>query len=560
MKPADRDRMISFLNNNLNVMFIGRHGVGKTEMAKSVFNEYYGEVGKDWLYLSAPTMDPWVDLVGIPHEVTDADGTKYLDFVRPKPFAEGTVKAIFLDEYNRAHKKIVNATMELIQFKSINGTQFPNLQVVWVAVNPSEDTQEDHEKTYAVEQLDPAQQDRFQIHWEVPYEVSEAYFIEKYGKLIGTGACQWWRELPDSKKDLVSPRRLEYAIQNLLAKLPINKYVLHPSTHPGKLARAVQYGSPMMVLEGLLKKHTPEKKYRHFFKDPNNFRAVHKDVSSNPELAGRVLRYMTPEQVVKLLTEEKKIETLVFDKQPTIFKEVIDALATGSSHTAIKNRALYAQRNLKNLANQAPKEASQLISSSLSVSENVTAQISTCKANDLEFDTEKMDKDPLSVEINVVDDLAYKKMDCSLVLSNIKIAQDILNDSASSSMDRQSHFAALANCLPSDISTNLAKALLTTADMFVRRSRASKITSSPSVTAIIQTALFTLSKSIPYEPAQKSERLFNIIKSSYPNLFVKYFSIISYGVLKGESDFESLANSLYLRHIEELGPDDDNTL
>ena len=44
-----------------------------------------------------------------------------------------------MDEFSRAHKKVRNAVMELIQFKSINGRKFKNLKIVWAAINPDDD-------------------------------------------------------------------------------------------------------------------------------------------------------------------------------------------------------------------------------------------------------------------------------------------------------------------------------------------------------------------------------------------------------------------------------------
>jgi hypothetical protein len=192
-----------------NVILEGFHGTGKTESVKQVFNELYGKQGEDWLYFSAATMDAWVDFVGVPREVTDADGTTYLDLIRPRAIAKGTVKAIFFDEFNRAPAKTRNAVMELLQFKSINGRELPNLEIIWAAINPDDDD------TYDVERLDPAQKDRFHVHVKIPYDVSTEYFFEKYGR-IGEYACDWWKKLKTEDKRMISPRRLDTAVQMFL--------------------------------------------------------------------------------------------------------------------------------------------------------------------------------------------------------------------------------------------------------------------------------------------------------------------------------------------------------
>ena len=194
-------KMDLWIEKNYNVILEGKHGVGKTEIIKQKFEEHK----LNWLYFSASTMDPWVDFIGIPREKKE-NGIEFTELVRPKYLAEDSIDAIFLDEYNRAPKKIRNATMELIQFKSINGKKFNRLKFIWVAINP-----EDDESEYDVEKLDDAQRDRFQIYYKVPYAVSIEYFHKKYGEK-GVIGIKWWNALEDDKKKLISPRRLDYCL------------------------------------------------------------------------------------------------------------------------------------------------------------------------------------------------------------------------------------------------------------------------------------------------------------------------------------------------------------
>jgi hypothetical protein len=81
-----RDEKLDFwLKNGFNVLFVGKHGVGKTAMIKECFTRNGLVLGETFLYFSAATLDPWVDLVGVPKERVSEDGTPYLDLVRP-PF------------------------------------------------------------------------------------------------------------------------------------------------------------------------------------------------------------------------------------------------------------------------------------------------------------------------------------------------------------------------------------------------------------------------------------------------------------------------------------------
>jgi hypothetical protein len=192
-----------WIKNNLNVLLVGDHGVGKSAHIISAFNR----ANLRWKYFSGSTMDVWTDLVGTPKEVKDESGSSYLGFIRPKEFEDDAVDAIFIDEFNRSAPKVRNACMELIQFKSINGRKFNNLKFVWAAINPY-----DEESTYDVDRLDPAQQDRFQVLYTLPNDPDEDYFTATFGS-IGQKAVKWWNYIPEEHQPLVSPRRLQYAIE-----------------------------------------------------------------------------------------------------------------------------------------------------------------------------------------------------------------------------------------------------------------------------------------------------------------------------------------------------------
>jgi len=202
----DNKKLDFYLKNNLNVLVAGKHGVGKTSQVIDCF----ARNNVNYLYFSGSTMDAWVDLVGLPKEKTE-NGISFTTLVPPESMAKGQVEAIFIDEFNRAPKKVRNALMELIQFKSINGRKYPNLRVVWAAVNP-DDANLDGLK-YDVEPIDPAQLDRFQIQTTVPYEVEVEYFVGKYGNIVGNIACNWWNQLETKQKNVVSPRRLDEALK-----------------------------------------------------------------------------------------------------------------------------------------------------------------------------------------------------------------------------------------------------------------------------------------------------------------------------------------------------------
>lgn len=256
IKDADLD---FWVKNKLNVCLVGERGVGKTSI---VLDAWARNGINNFLYFSGATLDPWVDFVGIPKEAVDEKGTKYLDLVRPRAFAYDNVRAIFIDEYNRSHAKIRNAAMELIQFKSINGKKFNNLEMVWIAINPFDEA----EKSYDVDRLDPAQQDRFHIYAEVPYKCSPAYFKGKFGE-DGISAVAWWNKLSKENQKLISPRRLDYALEIFKNGGNVN-FVLDERINRGEFIQAIQHGpiqesfkKAVSAMDGL--------KVREFFKNPN---------------------------------------------------------------------------------------------------------------------------------------------------------------------------------------------------------------------------------------------------------------------------------------------------
>lgn len=201
MAVIDVGRLKKYLSLNYNVLLMGAHGVGKTESLKQVFESE----NLRWKYFSASTLDPWVDFVGTPRPIQRPGKTDVLGLVRPQYIEDDEVDAIFFDEFNRAPDKVINAVMELIQFKSINGHKLKNLRVIWAAINPS-----DEEETYAVNHLDPAQLDRFHVKINVPFEVDDDYFNKKYPE-TGQYFIKWWRDIPMDIRKEISPRRLDYA-------------------------------------------------------------------------------------------------------------------------------------------------------------------------------------------------------------------------------------------------------------------------------------------------------------------------------------------------------------
>jgi hypothetical protein len=300
--PANYD---SWIVNKRNVLFTGKHGIGKTETVKEKFDEHYGK--GNWLYFSASTLDPWVDFVGVPKEVFDPiTHESYLDLVRPKLFQTDSVRAIMIDEYNRAAPKVRNAVMEILQFKSINGKKMENLEVIWAAINPDDDD------SYDVEKLDPAQRDRFHVHVELPYAVNREFFTKRYGA-IGNTACDWWDALEDDVKDEISPRRLSYVLDEYLVGGDLS-YILPASVSVHQLVTQLADGAPAEKLKALfLEKNDAASKEA--FESENFYFATEALILNDKSYQTYFVQHFPKEKLIKTFLSHSTIRRHIMDTE-----------------------------------------------------------------------------------------------------------------------------------------------------------------------------------------------------------------------------------------------------
>lgn len=184
--------------NGLNVLMESLHGVGKTAAVADLAKRH----GIRVKYFSCATLDPYTDLVGIP--VPNADQTN-LKMVRPHEV--DNCEMIFFDELNRAESKVMNAVLEIINQRTINGEPLPDLRCCWAAINPTEG--------YDVAELDPALRDRFDIYQALTPNPDVKYMVSEGIPEPIAQACVDWYNGHDRDKPLdemgpsyISPRRL----------------------------------------------------------------------------------------------------------------------------------------------------------------------------------------------------------------------------------------------------------------------------------------------------------------------------------------------------------------
>lgn len=356
-----------WVKNKQNVLFVGRHGVGKTAIVKDTF---YG-LNLNYRYFSAATMDPWVDFIGIPrekvkdeypedfriirelacidfsiaaewvmsnwklsennarriveHALNRKEPMNYLDLLRPEVFADGSIQALFFDEFNRSHKKTRNAVMELIQFGSINGHRLPNLLCVWAAIN----SEEDPELSYDVEKLDPAQLDRFHVCVEMDYKPNKSWFTNKYGKKVADAAIEWWGELTPELQNLVSPRRLEYALNAHDINGDIRD-VLPEDCNVAKLISALETGSVVERLEYFMRDNKVEEA-RAFLANDNQCTSAMKHIILVKTLLDWFAKLLPKEKISKYMAENDDFSKYVIENSKdvsdfySVCRQIVDA-------------------------------------------------------------------------------------------------------------------------------------------------------------------------------------------------------------------------------------------
>ncbi len=316
-----------WIENNLNVLFYGKHGVGKTSMIIDAFEKN----NLKYKYFSASSMDPWVDFIGVPKQIEDEKGA-YLDLVKPKEFRDDEIQAIFFDEFNRSHKKVRNAVMELIQFKSINGCKFPNLRVVWAAINP-EDSDSESDLSYDVDKLDPAQKDRFHIHIQIPYKPHKPYFVEKYGKEMSDNAIEWWDSLSSETKDRISPRRLQFALDCFIKGGDLS-HILPGDSNVSKLVSNLKFGSPEKEFAKILASKDTEA-LKNFINKNDVYEDIRPLIIKHKE---ETIHLLDEEKVVSLISQGTVISRFIFSNFSK-FESIINNIAQHSTNRILKNKA-----------------------------------------------------------------------------------------------------------------------------------------------------------------------------------------------------------------------------
>ena len=201
-----------------NIMLVGKHGIGKSQMIKSIANDFDGVC----ITIEGGTLKEG-EITGLPYQYKDDEGKTKFRFLpyyaieriqneekrlyllkhknadtnyllgdenkyadndlsveeKIKLIKDGTVKPviIFIDEINRTENTVYKELMNILLTRSVNGYKFPWWVFFVGAMNPS--TQN---STYATNEMDPAQLDRF-IKFKVSEDTNEWIGYAKKNKI-----------------------------------------------------------------------------------------------------------------------------------------------------------------------------------------------------------------------------------------------------------------------------------------------------------------------------------------------------------------------------------------
>lgn len=132
-----------------NIMLVGNHGIGKSE----ILTEYFAAKGMRVVPLFLGQMSDPGDLIGIPNR---NESTGKTEFMPPWWFPlDGTPIVLFLDELNRARPEVLQTIMDLALNRTLAGRSLPEGSRIISAVNAGDQ--------YQLTDLDPALVSRFNV-------------------------------------------------------------------------------------------------------------------------------------------------------------------------------------------------------------------------------------------------------------------------------------------------------------------------------------------------------------------------------------------------------------
>jgi hypothetical protein len=159
--------LLELTPNNQNIMIVGKHGIGKSDIIKT----HYEKKGKKVIAFFLGQMSDPGDLIGL---MFKNEQTGHSEFMPPYWWPDETESVVlFLDEMNRARPEILQSVMDLTLNRTLAGKQLPKGSIVISAINEGEE--------YQLTDLDPALVSRFNVYHFLPSVQDWLIWADKKG-------------------------------------------------------------------------------------------------------------------------------------------------------------------------------------------------------------------------------------------------------------------------------------------------------------------------------------------------------------------------------------------
>ncbi len=151
---TELQRLLEVTPATENIMLVGKHGIGKSE----IITDFYESKGYKVQTLFLGQMSDPGDIIGLPRYDEKTDRTVFTPpYWFPK---EGENIVLFLDELNRARPEILQTVMDLALNRKLAGRKLPEGSRIISAVNDGDE--------YQLTDLDPALVSRFNVYYFRP--------------------------------------------------------------------------------------------------------------------------------------------------------------------------------------------------------------------------------------------------------------------------------------------------------------------------------------------------------------------------------------------------------
>ena len=166
INTADLKEVLKYTPSSQNILLVGRHGIGKSE----ILTDHFENKGMKVIPLFLGQMADPGDLIGLPHFNAETHHTEYYP---PYwfPLDDDKPIVLFLDELNRARPELMQSVMDLALNRKLAGKKLPEGSQVIAAVNAGDE--------YQVEELDPALVSRFNVYFFNPSAADWISWAEK---------------------------------------------------------------------------------------------------------------------------------------------------------------------------------------------------------------------------------------------------------------------------------------------------------------------------------------------------------------------------------------------